>query len=244
MAPAQRSIVAAIAGGVVGSLLTAALLLFAAPQYLAPHIVRQGMLADPQILPDTATALQREEMEKVQAQQAAAIAMNRAAIEMPFASSWKGAAKPDVTVVEFFDYACPYCKAANPILDRLIAEDKGVRVVFRELPIIGGQESVAAARLSLAASKTGRFAQFHDALWAAGRPSPDTLAAATAAAGIAPEPPTNDQMIEAELERNMRLAQQLRVTGTPLFVVGGKVINSYVPYEVLKKAIADARTKG
>ena len=244
MAQTQRSIIIAIVGGVIGSLLTAAVLLLAVPQFAASRIVRQGMMADPQILPDTATLLQRREMEEVQAQQAAAVAMNRAAIETPFASSWKGAAKPDVTVVEFFDYACPYCKAANPILDRLIAEDKGVRVVYRELPIIGGQESVAAARLSLAASKTGRFAQFHDTLWAAGRPSPETLAAATSAAGIGPEPPTNDQMIEAELERNMRLAQQLRVTGTPLFVVGGKVINSFVPYDVLKTAIADARAKG
>ena len=81
-------------------------------------------------------------------------------------------------------------------------------------------------------------------MWAAGRPSPETLAAATSAAGIPAQPPANDPAIEAELTRNMRLAEQLRVTGTPLFVVGNNVINAYVPYDELKKAIADARAKG
>ena len=87
-------------------------------------------------------------------QYAPVLAANRAAIETPFASSWKGAAKPEVTLVEFFDYACPYCKASNPAVDRLLQEDKGLRVVYRELPILG-PDSVTAARLSLEASKLG-----------------------------------------------------------------------------------------
>jgi protein-disulfide isomerase len=229
-----KSIVTAIAGGVVGSLLTAALLVFAAPHYLAGRIVRQGMLADPQILPDTADALR-------DAQYAPVLEANRLAIEAPFGSSWKGAAKPDVTLVEFFDYACPYCKASNPAVDRLVQEDKGLRVVYRELPILG-PDSVTAARLSLAASKAGRFAKFHDTLWATGRPAPATIAVASNAAGI-PAEPSNDPLIEAELKRNFQLAGQLGATGTPLFVVGNKVMNSAVGYEVLKKAIADTRAK-
>ena len=101
---------------------------------------------------------------------------NRAAIETPFASSWKGAARPEVTLVEFFDYACPYCKSSNEHVDRLLREDKGLRVVYRELPILG-PNSVAAARLSLEASKQGRFAQFHDTLWAGDAlPPPPTRA--------------------------------------------------------------------
>lgn len=229
-----KSIVTAIAGGIVGSLLTAALLVFAAPQYLAGKIVRQGMLADPQILPDTADALR-------DAQYAPVLEANRMAIEAPFGSSWKGAAKPDVTLVEFFDYACPYCKVSNPAVDRLLQEDKGLRVVYRELPILG-PDSVTAARLSLAASKAGRFAKFHDTLWATGRPAPATIAVASSAAGI-PAEPSNDPAIEAELKRNFQLAGQLGATGTPLFVVGNKVMNSAVGYDVLKKAIADTRAK-
>ena len=226
--------VAAVAGGVIGSVLTAALLLFAAPQFFSSRIVRQGMLADPQILSDTADALR-------DAQYAPVLNANRAAIETPFGSSWKGAAKPDVTIVEFFDYACPYCKASNPVVDRLLGEDKGLRVVYRELPILG-PESVTAARLSLEASKAGRFARFHDTLWEAGRPAPDTIAAASQAAAI-PLQPTNDPLIEAELRRNFQLAGQLGATGTPLFVIGDRVMNSAVGYEILKKAIADARAR-
>jgi len=225
---------AAVAGGVIGSVLTAALLLFAIPQLLSSRIVRQGMLADPQILSDTADALR-------DTQYAPVLRANRTAIETPFGSSWKGAAKPDVTLVEFFDYACPYCKASNPAVERLVQEDKGLRVVYRELPILGS-DSVTAARLSLVASKQGRFARFHDALWEAGRPAPETIAVAANAAGIAPQP-VDDPAIEAELRRNFQLAGQLGATGTPLFVVGDRVMNAAVGYDVLKKAIAAARAK-
>jgi protein-disulfide isomerase len=226
---------AALAGGIIGSLLTLALLLFAAPTLLGSRIVRAGILADPQVLIDASEALR-------QAQFAPVLAANRAAIETPFGSSWKGAAKPDVTMVEFFDYACPYCKASNPAVDRLLQEDKGLRVVYRELPILG-PDSLAAARLSLEASKLGRFAQFHDTLWAEGRPSPESNALAAAAAGIAPQP-VADTGIEAELNRNMKLAGQLGATGTPLFVIGDRVMNGAVGYDMLKDAIAKARAGG
>jgi protein-disulfide isomerase len=232
-APArQGGFGASIVGGVVGSALTAALLFFVAPGVLSSKIVRQGLLADPKILTDTVEALRDAQYEPV-------LAGNRAAIETPFASSWKGAEKPEVTLVEFFDYACPYCKASNPIVDRLLREDKGLRVVYRELPILG-PDSVTAARLSLEASKLGRFARFHDKLWAAGRPAPDTNAQAAQAAGIAPQP-VEDPQIETELGRNMKLAGALGATGTPVFVVGDRVLNGAVGYDALKEAIAKAR---
>lgn len=228
----QGAFGAAIVGGIAGSILTAVLLFFAAPGVLSSQIVRQGLLADPKILTDTVQALR-------DAQYAPVLAANRAAIETPFASSWKGAAKPQVTLVEFFDYACPYCKASNPTVDRLLREDKGLRVVYRELPILG-PDSVTAARLSLEASKLGRFAQFHDTLWAAGRPAPDTNAQAAQAAGIAQQP-VEDPQIEAELGRNMKLAGELGATGTPLFVIGDRVMNGAVGYDTLKDAITKAR---
>jgi len=233
--PRRRGILgAAIGGGVVGSLLTAAALLFALPNVLSSKIVRQGLLNDPKILSDAVDALR-------DAQYAPVLAANRTALETPFGSSWRGSAKPDVTLVEFFDYACPYCKASNPVIDRLLKEDKDVRLVYRELPILG-QDSVTAARLSLEASKLGRFAKFHDTLWAAGRPAPETNAAAAQAAGISPEPKP-DPLIEAELKRNFQLAGELGATGTPLFVIGDRVLNGAVGYEALKQAIEEARKK-
>ena len=218
----------------IGSLLTAAVLFFAIPSMLSSKIVRQGLLADPKILSDAVDALR-------DAQYAPVLAANRAAIETPFASSWRGSAKPDVTLVEFFDYACPYCKASNPAVDRLLKEDTDLRLVYRELPILG-PDSVTAARLSLEASKLGRFAKFHDTLWATGRPAPETNAAAAQAAGIAPEP-KEDPLIEAELKRNFQLAGQLGATGTPLFVIGNRVVNAAVGYDALKDAVAAARKK-
>jgi protein-disulfide isomerase len=230
----QGGLGTAITGGIIGSGLTAAFLFLAVPSVLSTKIVRQGLLADPKILTETVDALR-------DAQYAPVLAVNRAAIETPFASSWKGAAKPEVTLVEFFDYACPYCKASNPAVERLIEEEKGLRVVYRELPILG-PDSVAAARLSLQASKLGRFAQFHDALWVAGRPAPDTNARAAQSAGIS-NPPAQDPEIEAELTRNQKLAGELGATGTPLFVVGDKVMNGAVGFETLKDAVDKARTK-
>ena len=224
----------AIVGGVIGALLTAALLVFATPQFLASKIVRQGMLADPNILAEAADALRDR-------QYAPTLAANRAAIETPFGSSWKGAEKPNVVMVEFYDYACPYCKASNPHVDQLIKDTPDLRVVYRELPILG-PDSIVSARLSLAASKAGRFRAFHDALYAAGRPAPDTNAAAARVANISPAP-TEDAAIEAELKRNFQMAGQLGATGTPLFVIGDRVLNGAVGYDALKQAIDDARKK-
>lgn len=229
----QGTFVAAIAGGLIGCILTIALLLYA-PNLVTTKIVRAGLIADPRILSETVDALR-------DAQYAPVLAANRAALETPFGSSWKGAAKPDVTLIEFYDYACPYCKASNPHVDQLLHDDKGLRVVYRELPILG-PDSVTAARLSLEASKAGRFARFHDAMWEAGRPAPDTIATAAQAASVSPTP-QDDPLIEAELKRNFALAGQLGATGTPLFVVGDRVMNGAVGYDMLKQAIAEARRK-
>ena len=222
----------AIAGGLFGAAATAAILIFATPEFVSKRIVRQGLLGDPQILVETADALRDR-------QYAPTLASSRAQIEAPFGSSWKGSKNPKVTLVEFYDYACPYCKASNPHVDQLVRENPDLRVVYRELPILG-PDSVISARLSLAASQAGRFQQFHDALYAAGRPSPETNAAAARIANIPPTPGQN-AAIEAELKKNFSLASQLGATGTPLFVIGDRVLSGAVGYEALKDAVEDAR---
>jgi protein-disulfide isomerase len=223
---------AAIGGGLIGSLLTAGLLFVAAPQVLGPRIVREGIVRNPQVLVEGQEALRDEQYRPV-------LDANRAALETPYASSWKGAAKPDVTLAYFYDYACGYCRKSNPDLERLIKEDKGLRVVYREFPILG-QASVAAARASLAASRSGKFAAFHDTMYQAGNPSAETISLAANASGITPES-AQDPSIGAEIENNYRIAGQLGASGTPLFIVGNQVINSAVGYDGLKAAIAKAR---
>ena len=226
---------AAIGGGIVGAALTAGALFLAGPSLLGDRIVRDALIANPEMLVEAGNALRARQF-------AETLDPIRASVERPFHSSWKGAEKPDVTLTYFFDYACGYCRQSNPDIERLLKEQKGLRVVYRELPILG-PDSVAAARVSLAASRAGKFSQYHDALYAAGRPGPDTIAIAAKAAGIAPRP-SEDPAQEAELRANMTLASQLGATGTPLFIVGDRVMNAAVGYDALKGAIEAARKKG
>ena len=235
MSANQRTLwLAAIGGGIIGSLATAGLLLLAAPQLIGPKLVRDALINQPQILVEASDALR-------DGQYAPVLAANRAALETPFGSSWKGSAKPDVVMTYFYDYACGYCRKSNPDIERLVAEDKGLRVVYRELPILG-PDSVAASRAALAASKGGKFGVFHDALFEAGRPSTETIATVANRIGVTPDQ-ARDPAIEAEIQKNMALAGQLGATGTPLFVVGDKVMNSAVGYDALKEAVASARAK-
>ena len=226
---------AAIGGGLAGAVLTAGVLLLAGPSLLGERLVRETLISKPEIIVEAGQALRDR-------QYAETLQPIRASLERPFFSSWKGAAKPDVTMTYFYDYACGYCRLSNPDIERLLKEDKGLRVVYREFPILGA-DSVAAARVSLAASKAGKFAQYHDALYNAGRPGPDTIAQAAKSAGV-PAEPVEDPTQEAELRANMALASQLGATGTPLFVVGDRVINAAVGYDELKAAVEAARKKG
>jgi protein-disulfide isomerase len=225
---------AAIAGGIIGAGLTATLLVLAGPKLVGERMVREAIVNHPDILVEASDALRDR-------QYAPTLAAQRTGIETPFHSSWKGAAQPTVTLAYYYDYACGYCRKSNPDIDRLLAEDKGLRVVFHELPILG-PASLAASRVALAASKAGKFAAFHDTLTAAGNPTPETVARAAAAAGVSPVPQDVAEQ-EAALKRNFQVAGQLGATGTPLFVVGDRVMNSAVGYDVLKDAVRDARAK-
>ena len=226
--------------GVVAALVAASAVAFAASQAgpspderaKMEQVVHDYILAHPEILPQAMKLLQERETAK-------AVVSNRASIETPFAGAWAGARDADVVLVEFFDYACPYCRASNPDVARLLREDKKLKVVWRELPVLG-DDSVAAARVSLAAAKQGRFAQFHDGLYAAGRPTADAVRQAQKAAGVTADPSPE---FTREIEKNFELARALNATGTPTFVVGDKVLQGAVGYEALKEAIAQARRK-
>lgn len=193
-------------------------------------IVRDYILANPDILPEAMKRLQERDL-------AEAIDANRAAYETPFASAWAGAADGDVVLVEFFDYACGYCRRSNPDIERLLAEDDRLKVVWRELPVLG-PDSQTAAEASLAAARAGKFRAFHEKLFDLGRPNDANIAEAKQAVGIAggasPE-------ARAEIEKNYELARAVGASGTPTFVVGDQVLQGAVGYEALKEAIAKAR---
>jgi protein-disulfide isomerase len=199
-------------------------------------IVHDYILEHPEIIPQA--------MEKLQGKRTGAVVSeNRAAIETPYAGAWEGAAKGDVTLVEFFDYACGYCRAALPDLARLLAEDKGLKIVYRELPILS-DASGDAAKVSLLAAERGQYMAYHKALYAAGKITRDGIFVAAAGVGIdrnAVEAALVTPKYETEIESNLRLAQVLQATGTPTFVIGDQVFNGAVGYDALKDGIAKAR---
>ncbi|MES2755062.1 MAG: DsbA family protein [Pseudomonadota bacterium] len=198
--------------------------------------VRRYLLAHPEVIPEAMAALEKRESGK-------AVGANRAAIETPVGDAWIGNPKGDVTVVEFFDYNCTYCRASLPILAQLVKSDPNVRVVFRELPVLS-QASFDAAKLSYAAALQGRFRAFHDPLYRAGQVTPATLNATAAAAGVdRAQAAKVDRAAEAEIKRNIGLARQLRMSGTPSWVIGDRVIVGMVQLSALQDAVKDARAR-
>lgn len=193
--------------------------------------VREALLEHPEIIPEAMERLQQRE-------NAAAVDRHRAELETPFHSAWAGAPDGDVVLVEFFDYACGYCRASNPDVERLLAEDPRLKVVWRELPVLG-PDSEQAALASMAAAKAGRFRDFHSELFEQGRPTADAIQRASAAVDIGPAEVTDE--FRAEISKNIALARTIRASGTPTFVIGDQVLQGAVGYQALKDAIAEAR---
>ena len=201
-------------------------------------IVHDYILEHPEIIPQAVEKLQAKRM-------SGTIDAIRGTIEKPYAGAWEGAAKPDVTVVEFFDYACGYCRASLPDLAKLVGSDAKVRVVYRELPILS-EESGNAAKVSLLAAERGQYMAYHKALYAAGKVTRDTIIAAAAKAGITKseaDAAIASSRYDDEIASNIALAQKLQATGTPTFVIGDQVLNGAVGFDALKDGVASARGK-
>jgi protein-disulfide isomerase len=199
-------------------------------------VVHDYVLAHPEIIPQAIQKLQDQ-------QTGSMVAANRSAITDPIGSAWTGNPKGDVTLVEYFDYDCGYCRASLPMLAELVKDDPNLRIVFREFPVLT-PESETAARWSLAVAKAGKFEQFHQALYAAGPVSAATIVAATRAVGLDPgtiRAAASASWTEDEIQKNLAVGRQLGMTGTPSWVIGDRVISGALPIDRMKQMIADAR---
>lgn len=204
----------------------------------APGDVRAYLLAHPEVLPEAMAKLQERETGKL-------VAANRDAIFTPVPGMIGGNPNGDVTVVTYMDYACGYCRASLPEIDQLVTADKGVRIVYRELPILSADSRTAAA-WGVAAAEQGKYLPFHTALFAAGRPTEAAVLAAAAKAGldvararrVVASPQT-----AAELDKNLRTAGALGMTGTPAWVIGDRIVSGAVPQDQLAAAVKAAREK-
>lgn len=202
-------------------------------------VVRDYILAHPEIIPQAIDKL-REKQSKD------AYAGNKMALETPFASAWAGAPDADVTLVMFSDYACGYCRTSLPDIDRLLAEDPRLKVVWREIPILGPGSEIA-AKASLAAAQQGAFRTFHQRMFAAGQPSTDKVSAVLRSMKLdygRVQRDVDSPAVTAELRRNIEIAQRIDPSlATPTFVIGGQMLKGAVGYDALKQAIADARKR-
>jgi protein-disulfide isomerase len=189
------------------------------------------LLEHPEILPKMAEKLQSNETAK-------RLAGIESALHRPFPGAVLGNPKGTKTLIEFTDYGCTYCRQSIADVQALIAADPDLRVVVREWPIFQGSD--AAARMALAAANQGKYAEFHDLMFAHGPPSPASIELAAKGAGLdmaAAQAFAASPAVELELRSNHVLARKLGFDGTPSWVVGKQAFSGAVGRAQLADAI-------
>lgn len=158
------------------------------------------------------------------------------------------AANPDgqITMVEFFDYKCGFCKKVNPVVMKLLADNPNLRLVFKEFPILG-PESVTAAKAGLAAQKQGKYVQFHQAMMASTTPVSQAMIEQVAKdAGLDLARLKTDMEtpeIAATITKNTQLALDLDVSSTPTFFIGGEMVTGAMDAAAFQKLIDKAKAQ-
>lgn len=196
---------------------------------------REWLLAHPEILPEMVEAYEANEA-------GARLAGVSAEVHRPFPGAVLGNPEGSVTLVEFTDYGCTFCRQSVADVKALVAANPDLRVVMREWPIFEGSDT--AARMALAAARQGKYAAFHDAMFAHGPPSEAAIAIAAEAAGLdmdAARAFAGSQAAEFEIQKNRELARQLGFDGTPSWVAGTRVFAGAIGRERLAEAVEAAR---
>ena len=205
--------------------------------------VREALRQDPSILRDALMALQADEAGRQNEAASSAIAAQHAAIFGDAADPVIGNPAGSRTVVEFYDPRCPYCRQMLPVLAALVQADPQVRLVLKDIPILG-PASVLESRALLAAQRQGGYAALQAAIMQApGTPTLATLRAEAERAGLDGarlERDMADPAIQARLDRNLRLANLLHIEGTPALVIGDRLIPGAVDLAELRSAVAAA----
>jgi len=200
------------------------------------QVVEAYLMAHPEVLPKAMAELERR-------QNAAQLNGVRGEVEQAALGTVLGNPHGTITLVEFTDYACGFCRRAVSDVDALIAANPDLRVVVRELPILTAQ-SADAAKMAIAAAEQGLYVPFHKAMFESGHPDATSIAAAAKAAGLdmaRARRTIDNPATEAELVRNLDLAKRLGFTGTPSWVIGDTMMSGAVGADRLAEAIVDAR---
>jgi len=218
-------------------------------EYIAknPDFIADYLRQNPEILIEVSNILRARQAAQEEEAKAAALTTYREQIERHPMTPVSGNAEGDVTLVEFFDYNCGYCKRVFSYVPDLVQEDPNLRIVWKEFPILG-PVSRYAAKVAMAADRQGKYSEFHNAAMGGGR-----LVSEAQVIKIAEEVGLNikqllkdleDPAIEAYIDETIQLAGALGINGTPGFVVGDQVIAGAISEEAMKQAIDLARKNG
>lgn len=209
-------------------------------------IVRDYLLANPEVIVDAIRLYREREQQAQEARAQQALSAHKDSLTNDPHAPVAGNPKGDVTVVEFFDYHCGYCKRVFPVLRELLDSDKNLRWVFKEFPILG-PESVIASRAALAAWNLdpAKYLDFHAALMGTSGGLPEErilkIAKSTGYDAGKLKKEMDSEAVTAEINRNHQLAETLGIRGTPAFIVGNELVPGAVDVDTLRQLIAKAR---
>ncbi|MEM7026080.1 MAG: DsbA family protein, partial [Pseudomonadota bacterium] len=207
-------------------------------------IVRDYLMREPEVIYEALQELQRREAAAEEERSRAALVARRDDLFYHASSPVAGNPDGDVTLVEFFDYRCGFCRRVVGSLRSLVDQDPNLRIVFKEFPILG-EDSVRSARAALAAERQGMYLPFHFALMETDDLSMDGILRVAESVGLDTDQLAADMEhpeIQAELGATYALARELGIEGTPAFVVGEQLIPGAVSEERLVALIDEART--
>ena len=208
------------------------------------NTVREYLLDNPQVIVEAIEGLQAQQQHSQQQQNDGAIAANMEQLVNSRRDPFIGNPDASVTVVEFFDYQCPYCKRMAQDLAKIAAEDPDVKIIFKEFPVFG-RESTLATRAALASAKQGKYAEFHLSIMGLrGAPSENALFRVASRLGMDLDRLRRDMQspsIETQIQTNLELARQVGVRGTPAFIVGDQLVPGAMSPEQMRQLIAEKR---
>jgi protein-disulfide isomerase len=220
---------------------------FSPDQVKALHvIIKDYLVANQQIMVEVTKELERRQQAEQAAAQAKLIAEQKAHIFAQEADFSIGGDKNSVTVVEFFDYNCGWCKRAVNDIVNLQKSDPKLRFIMKEFPIFG-EDSAAAAKAALASKRQGKYWEFHNALMREKRVTAANLFKIAEDVGLDVaklKTDMADPKIAEAIRQNTALAQALNIEGTPGFVIDSRVNVGYIPADNLRRMVEDIRKTG
>jgi len=217
------------------------------PTVLNP-MIEQYLLSDPKVLQRVSSALETTlRLEEEERTRAAMSDFHDSIFNAPD-QIVLGNPEGDVTLVEFFDYNCGYCRAAMPDMAALLAEDPNLKIILKEFPILSN-ESIDAARIGvLVGQSDADYWQFHSTLFTSrGKVDKTVALSAAESLGLSPaelEPKMNDPDVAQTIQASYKIAQALGITGTPTYIIGNEVIPGAIGADELRARIADMRACG